>query len=140
MFNCGYKYRPLAELKIYSRIVCSSLFLREDERVVLLFILDRTIGWHNVWETISTTQFANGVITRRRGCDVVAGSGTALTSDQVNAALTRLERRGAIEAETFRGKVAYKIEEHWCHPDLEELGMWELNDSDFDYEEDTGGE
>ena len=138
MSKCGYKYSELGELKIYTRIVRSSLFLLEEERVVLLFILDRTIGWHKVWNTNSSGQFVGGVKRRRKGKRVVVASGTHLTSDQVNGALMRLLEREAIEIERFGKKVAYKINEYWCHPDLQELGMWEVNESDFDYGHEQG--
>lgn len=136
---CGYKFTELGELKIYNRTIRSALCLSGPEQVVLLFILDRTIGWRKLWETISPSQFVNGVIRRKRGRDIFVGSGTHLTSDQLNEALMRLRERGAIEIERRGGKVAYKINEYWCHPDLEELGMWEITEGDYDYEEDTGG-
>ena len=139
MSDCGYRYSERGQLKIHSRVNRCSLFLSEEERLVLLFILDRTIGWRKVWATISCSQFVNGVIRRSGEGAIRVASGTRLTPSQVDGALTRLLEGGAIEIERFAGKVAYKINEYWCHPSLQEVGMWELNESDYDYDEDTGG-
>ena len=128
---CGYRYTEVGELKIYTRTVRSALCLSELERVVLLFILDRTIGWHKVWDTISSAQFVSGVI--RRGGQRVA-SGTRLTTSQINEALSCLRESEAIELDRSRGKVAFKINEYWCHPDLRDCGMWELHENDYDYD------
>jgi len=134
MSSCGYKYMELGQLKLCTRTVRNSFCLPRAEQVVLLFILDRTVGWNKVEEKISTSQFVNGVIRRKRGHDILMAGGTRLTVDEVNEALTRLKERGAIETTSCEGKVAYSVNEDWCHPDLRELGMWELNESDYDYE------
>lgn len=138
MYNCGYKYSKLGELKIYNRVCRSLLFLSEEERLVLLFILDRTIGWHKVWSTISSAQFVGGVVSRRGKRAIVRAKGTRLTSDQVEEALTRLRDRGAINIDRFGAKVAYKINEYWSHPGLDASGMWRVEESDFEYDEDAG--
>lgn len=134
MMWCGYNYTTLGELRIYSRIVRSSMCLPENERLVLLFILDRTVGWHRVWETISLSQFANGVNRHRGGSRVVVSRGTRLSPSEVTEALERLESLGAITADHWGPELAFKINENWLHPDLRSLGMWELSEEDFDYE------
>lgn len=128
---CGYTYTVLGELKIYSRTIRSAMCLPEEERLVLLFILDRTVGWHRVWETISPSQFADGV--SRRG--LVVGRGTGLRSAEVDDALQHLQTLGAIRVERHGRAIAYKVDEYWLHPDLQGYGMWELNEGDFEYEQ-----
>lgn len=140
MPHCGYKYTELAELKICTRTNRNSFCLPEAERLVLMFILDRTIGWHRVWEFISNRQFVDGVSRRRRGRDVLVIRGTGLMSGQVDEALTCLLERNAIAIGQFGRKMAYKVNEHWCHPDLEDQRMWEVNESDYRYADDQTGE
>ncbi len=136
---CKYGYNQLGQLKIYTRTVRSALCLPEPERVVLLFILDRTIGWRKVWDSITSGQLVSGVMRRKEGRAVVVTSGTRLTASQINETLERLLERKAIEIERFGDRADYKINENWCHPDLRGLGMWELNDSDYDPDEGADG-
>jgi hypothetical protein len=137
MVSCGFTYTTLGELKIYSRTVRSSMCLPERDRALLLFILDRTVGWHRPSEIITPSQFASGVRRRRHGSMVVFARGTGLTPAQVDEGIERLQRLGAIELEHYETQVAYKINPDWCHPDIQGSGMWELQDDDFEGEEDA---
>lgn len=133
MQTCNYKYTTLGELKIYGRTIRSSFSLPDVERNVMLFVLDRTVGWHNVWEFISPSEFVNGVRRRKSGNVRVVVAGTALTLEQLDEALASLKERGAIEIDRIGDKVVYKVNEDWSHPDLQGPPMWELNEADYDY-------
>jgi DNA-binding transcriptional ArsR family regulator len=137
MVSCGYIYTTLGELKIYSRTVRSSMCLPDRERALLLFILDRTIGWHRPLKFITLSEFSSGVRRRKLGREVVFARGTGLPPAQVVEGLEWLQRLGAIELEHYGPKVAYKLNSDWCHPDIEGSGMWELQEGDFEGEEDA---
>jgi len=136
MSYCNYRYTTLGQLKISTRTNRNAFCLPHAERLVLMFILDRTIGWHNVWATISLRQFVKGAFRRKNGRDCLLVRGTGLTFNEVEMALTRLRERDAIEIERFGRRIAYKINELWCHPDLTRLKMWEINNSDYDEADD----
>ncbi|MGE0773950.1 MAG: hypothetical protein AB7L36_02785 [Sphingomonadaceae bacterium] len=101
---------------------------------MLLFILDRTIGWHKVWKIISLSHFVDGVPDRLGGAGRFMVRGTGLTPAGVNRAIDSLSKMGAIEVQGEWPRMGYRINELWKHPDLRE--MWELNESDYIYDHD----
>jgi hypothetical protein len=133
----GIGYTQLGQLKIYSRTVRSAICLPEAERAVLLFILDRTIGWQRQWETITVAQFVRGVRRRWDGRRVTVAQGTRLDPAQIQAALQNLEELSAIEVERNGAAAEYKISEDWCHTDLRGSRMWELTENDLVHAEDV---
>ena len=134
MPQCGYRYTELGELKIYTRTNRNSFCLPEPQRRVLLFILDRTIGWHKVWKIISPSHFIRGVSNRLGSAGRFVIRGTGLTSEQVNQAVENLRKLGAIEVQGDPSRMSFRINELWSHPDLTE--MWQLGEGDYEYEED----
>jgi len=129
---CSYRYTTLGQLKISTRTNRNSFFLPDAERRVMMFVLDRTIGWHNVWAPISLRHFVNGVFRRKNGRDLVLIRGTGLTLDEVKEAVARLHEHQAIEIEQLGRRTIYKINEFWSHPDLRSLHMWEINGGDYE--------
>ena len=138
MSLCNYEYTTLGQLKIYNRTNRNSFSLPDTERIILMFILDRTVGWRKVWEKISPSEFVSGVKRRRGQRIIVIVNGTHVTPDQLNEALIGLEERGAIEILHIRGKTFYKISDEWSPSELEGSGMWELGEGDYDYYEEAG--
>jgi len=126
------------QLKLYSRTVRNSNALPVTQGLVLLFILDRTIGWQKVFETISVGEFARGSFRRKSGRRFKIAPGTGLSSKEVVAAISDLREIGAIEVSNVGSKTAYRVAEDWCHPDLQHAGMWRLNESDYVYSADRG--
>ena len=123
--SVGYRFTERGQLKIYNRIVSSSFSLPDHERLVLLFILDRTVRWRKVFAFISMPEFQNGVFRRRR----VVVRGTGLAPELIEQALENLERTGAIDSIRTMSGMAYCINETWCDRDL--LERWEINDDDL---------
>lgn len=134
-----HNYNILGKLKVYSRTVRNAMCLPDRERGLLLFILDRTLGWGRTSEIISTRQFIGGVSRPRGGRKIVFGMGTGLSAADVHDGLQHLQRLGAIRAVRQGNAVEYEVVEDWSHPNLDGSGMWGLNDADYDYEEVTGG-
>lgn len=128
-----YTYDRLGELKIYTRVVRSVICLTEQERLVLLFILDRTIGWHRVWAFISEREFIGGVFRRRGGRKLTVARGTGLTRSQLSGALESLQQLDAIQLGRLGNRTEYKINEYWCHPDVLEFEMWNVGEGNFKY-------
>lgn len=135
---CNYKYTMLGQLKIYNRTNRGSFSLPDIDRIVLMFILDRTVGWRKVWERISPSEFINGVKRRRSGRVILMVNGTNLTPDQLDGAIAGLQERGAIKILNINGIKFYKVSEDWSPTALEASGMWELGEGDYDYYEDAG--
>ena len=132
----GYKYTKLGQLKLYNRIVRSSFSLPDAERSVLLFILDRTVGWQKAAETISNKEFERGVYRRKGGQSRLVTQGTGLSPEQINRAVAALCELRAIEVDHIASKSIYGIEAKWCHPELEIKGMskiWSVGEGDFIY-------
>ena len=138
MVMFGIRYTERAQLKIYNRVVPSYFSLGEDERTVLLFILQRTVGWRRAWELISPKEFQNGAFRRKFGKRTLVIRGTGLPTDRVAQAIRALSKIGAIEVCEIGTKTAYRIVEDWCHADLEGFGIWGPNDNDYLYDEDEG--
>jgi hypothetical protein len=133
MTSGDYTYDRVGELKIYTRIVRSVMCLTEQERLVLLFILDRTIGWHRVWETISEQEFIGGVFRRRGGHKLTVVRGTGLSRSQLRGALVSLQHLDAITLGRLGSRTEYKINEYWCHPDVRQCAMWNVGEGNFEY-------
>ena len=136
MPDCIHVFTTLGQLKIYQRIVRSSLSMAEPERRVLLFILDRSIGWNKASEIIATQEFVEGVFRRKKGHRRTIVRGTGLTTQQLREALDNLHEIGAITwADEPRG-TRYWIDEDWCHSELRVVGgkfMWEVHENDYRY-------
>ena len=138
MVDYGIRYNERAQLKIYNRIVASFFCLPEDERLVLLFILQRTVGWGKAWKTISPQDFSTGVFRGDAGQRNVIIGGTGLASDRVTQALRSLQGMGAVEAHELGRQTIYRIIEDWCHPELPTEGryrIWSVHESEYAYDE-----
>jgi hypothetical protein len=133
-----YKYTERGYLKIYNRVVRNALSLGATERVVLLFILDRTAGWRKVTEEISDEEFLGGVFRGLRGQKHVIVRGTGLEASELSEAITNLQQMGAIAVDRVGSKSLYRIEEGWCHPEItreRRWRPWEFNEADYHYPE-----
>lgn len=139
----GIMYSERGQLKIYNRIVPSSLALPEAERLVLLFILQRTVGWRKAWEVIAPKEFENGAFRRIAGQKVMIVPGTGLRTEQVIQAVEALKTMGAVEAYYYRARNAYRVVEDWCHPALPPHGdraVWTVRETDYVYSEQANDE
>jgi hypothetical protein len=131
-----YRYHQSGKLKIYSRIVRSCFALSESERLVLLFIMDRSIERGRSFALIPMREFENGVTRKKDGKRVSVVRGTGLSSKQVAVAIDALQEIGAITASCGASQIFCHINEEWLHPDLPKKGkwaIWGLNESDYDY-------
>jgi hypothetical protein len=139
----GYSYNFRGQLKIYQRMVRSSFSLADHERSVLLFVLDRTIGWRRLSTRISMSEFYNGVFRGTGPSRTLVVRGTGLTAEQLTLAIARLVELGAIETQSTPPHVIYRIKEAWIHPELPGAGplsLWEVNESDYVYREEPEDE
>lgn len=135
--DCGYNYTPLGQLKVYNRTIRQARLLSADSQAVLLFILDRTIGWRKVWEAISFLEFQNGIFRRRGGERVLVAPGAGLSTNRAKRAIAALRLCGAIEVMSVRSKQHYRIVPEWHHCDLTGVRSrtWELNETDYVYDD-----
>lgn len=134
-------YTGLGQLKIYERTVNNAFSLSEDERLVLLFILERTVRWRTEWAYISEREFSNGVFRWRGGARRIVVRGTNLTGHALRRAIATLRQMGAIVTDTDPAGTGYRINENWRHPELISMGgldLWDLNESDYHYDEGAG--
>ena len=141
--RCSYRLTERGQLKVYNRIVRSSLSLGEAERLTLLFVLDRTIGWQKVLKAISHAEFLNGVFRKKAGHRRLVVHGTGLSWERVCQAIHSLEGMGAIRVHRLGSADVYEINDDWCHPDLPREGackVWDLNESDYIGESDAWAE
>lgn len=136
MIYFGVTYTKIGQLKMYNRVVPSSLSLPPEERSVLLFILQRTVGWGKMWEAISPVQFERGVFRRSGGKRHVIVRGTGLPYAQVSQAIAILRAMGAADTEEYGSRTVYRIIPEWLHSDLREgAAIWEVNEADIMYHE-----
>lgn len=138
MIYLGVTYTERGQLKMYNRVVPSSFSLPQAERSVLLFILQRTVGWRKVWEAISIKQLVGGVFRRSGGKRHAIVRGTGLPTHEVSRAIAILREIGAVETEEHGPRTIYRIVPEWIHPDL--LGgtayaIWQITESDYIYHE-----
>ena len=137
----SYSHNNLGQLKIYQRTVNSAFSLGDEERLVLLFVLERTIRWGRVWERISESEFFNGVFRRRNGQRMMVVRGTRVSAAALDRAIASLRQMEAIETHTTPSGTSYRINESWRHPELLTMGnldLWDLNESDYVYPEERG--
>lgn len=138
MADFGIRYSQRAQLKIYNRIVPSCLALPERERLVLLFVLQRTVGWRKAWDLIYAKEFEIGAFRKNAGKKSMIVPGTGLPPDQVTQAIASLQAMGAVEAHGYGSRTAYRIVEDWCHPELPQgsnYEIWKVNESEYIYSE-----
>ena len=134
----GITYSERAQLKIYSRVIPSCFSLSEYERLVLLFILQRTVGWRKAWEVIAPREFEVGAFRRKAGQKIMIVRGTGLAPGRVIQAVQSLRTMGAIETHEYPSRTAYRVIEDWCHPDLPQEGdyaPWRVNEVEYRYSE-----
>ena len=138
-----HRYTELGQLKIYQRTLNSAFSLSDEERLVLLFILERTVRWKREWAYISEKEFSNGVFRRREGTRRIVVRGTGLPADALDRAIASLRQMGAIEMATNAAGAGYRIKENWRHPELISMGplnLWDLNEGDYNYDEGADGD
>lgn len=138
-----HSYSERGQLKIYQRTLNSAFSLSNNERLVLLFILERTVRWKRAWEYISEREFSNGVFRRQEGARRIVVRGTRLSAEAVDRAIASLRQMGAIETDTNPAGKGYRINENWRHPELISMGhlnLWDLSEGDYEYDEGAGGE
>ena len=131
-----YRYKPSGQIKIYSRIVRGSLALPEDQRLVLLFVLDRSIERGNSLATISLKEFEGGIIRKKAGKRVTVVPGTKLPPERLIAAIDALRDAGAITISRREANIFCSINEDWLHPVLPRTGpyaLWGVNERDYLY-------
>lgn len=131
-----FHYKERGQLKVYQRTLNSAFSLGNDERLVLLFILERTVRWRTEWAYISESEFSNGVFRRREGIRGIVVRGAALPPEKFERAITSLCEMGAIETHSTGLKTSYRINENWRHHELLEMGrlnLWDLNETDYEY-------
>lgn len=131
-----YSYSQSGQFKTYSRIVRSSFSLPEDERLVLLFVLDRSVERGNSLAVITLGEFEKGVVRKKGGNHTLVVRGTGLSPDRITAAIDALRQIGAITASSRGSQISCHINEDWLHPELPQEGrwaMWGLTESDYAY-------
>lgn len=133
----GYTYGLSGQLKFYNRVIRSIFLLSEEERLVLLFVLDRTIGWKKAAARISMNDFQAGVFRRVNKLRTLVAPGTGLEPEQIMQAITNLVERGALQMESYNREVWYGIDEDWCHSVIRgsKFEPWRLVESDYVYDE-----
>jgi len=144
-FACmpNYRYGQSGQLKIYARTVRSCLSLPEDERLVMLFVLDRSVERGNSLAIISLKEFEGGIIRKKAGKRVTVVRGTGLAPERVTIAIDALREAGAITACRQGSNISCYINEDWLHPDLPQQGqfaLWSVNESDYIYPNCEDGE
>ena len=131
-----HRYCQSGQFKIYARTVRSCLSLPEDERLVLLFVLDRIVERGNSFAVISLKEFEIGVIRKKAGERRPVIRGTGLSPERVALAIDALREIGAIRAHGRASNISCYINEDWLHPELPQegpLAMWGLTESDYEY-------
>ena len=131
-----YGYSQSGQFKIYARFVRSCLSLSEDERLVLLLVLDRSVERGNSLAVISFKEFERGVVRKKAGNRSLVVRGTGLPWERVTLAIDALCEIGAITAYRQASSVSCHINETWLHPELPSQGplaMLRLNESDYAY-------
>jgi hypothetical protein len=79
-------------------------YLSPSEFMVLLFILDRTLGWNKDSEVITRRQMLKGVASR----GTLYHRGLSLSASTIDTTLNRLEEKGVIERRRImRGVTTY---------------------------------
>ena len=121
----------LGRLKVVTRFLRYGQSLAPEVLKVLLFILDRTVGWNKAMVAISRRDFMNGTRSRRR--NELSCLPIGLSMDVVNEAIALLVEVGAIRANTIRASTYYSLNYDWEVPGL--MPMWEVDEDDYCYPE-----
>lgn len=131
-----HQYRQSGQFKIYSRIVRSCFSLSEDERLVLLFVLDRSVERGNSFATISLKEFESGIVRKSAGRRYVVVQGTGLPPERIIGAINALREIGAIQASGNGSTISCGINDDWLHSELPQQGkwaIWGLTERDYEY-------
>lgn len=125
-----YAFNDKGYRKMYGRTVRSAAALPPNERAVLLFVLQLTLGWNKVWARIAPQDFQRGVWRRIHGRRLASAPGLGLSAEEIGAAIAGLVECGALLSAHFD---MYALNENWMHPAV--IPMWSLDDSDYIYSE-----
>lgn len=138
-----HRYRQSGQFKIYARVVRSCLSLSEDERLVLLFLLDRSVERGRSFAVLSLKELDVGIIRKKASKRVMVVQGTGLSPERVTTAIDALRGIGAITTYRQDANLSCHINEDWLHPDLPQQGqfaLWGLNENDYIYPNCEDGE
>lgn len=131
-----HRYSQNGQFKVYARFVRSCFSLDEDERLILLFIIDRSVERGKSTADITLKEFEGGIFRKRAGKRYMVVRGTGLPPQRITNAIDALVQIGAIQAYCNGPSFYCNINDGWLHPELPQQGpwaMWQLTESDYDY-------
>ncbi|WP_148650936.1 hypothetical protein [Sphingopyxis granuli] len=129
-------YRQSGQFKIYARTVRNCLSLPEDQRIVMLFVLDRSVERGKSLAMISLKEFECGIFRKKAGKRVIVVAGTKLPPARISAAIYALRDAGAITASRQGATICCSINDSWLHSELPQEGrysLWGVNEGDYVY-------
>lgn len=132
----NYRYQQSGQFKIYARTVRSCLSFPEDQRLVMLFVLDRSVERGNPLATISLKEFEHGIFRKVAGKRIMVVAGTKLPPARISAAIDALRDAGAITASRQGASMCCSINDSWLHSELPQGGrysLWGVNEGDYIY-------